>query len=89
MGYDDYFLHFDHWYLLREESFVFELIHFLRSLTPEVFRWPTFWVELEKPIECILEHQPSAEFQLQNYPYNNEDNLFYCLIKARYYLFIK
>ena len=83
VGYVDSLLHFVHWYLLKEVSFDVELLHFLRNLTPEVFRWPTFWVELEKPIACILEHQPLAEFQLQNYPYNNENNEFYCLFKAR------
>ena len=71
-GYEYSLLHFDHWYLLKEESFVVELIHFLRSLTPEVFRWPTFLDELEKPIACILEHQPLAEFQPQNFPYNQK-----------------
>ena len=71
-GYEYSLLHFDHWYLPKEESFVVELIHFLRSLTPEVFRWPTFLVELEKPIACILERQPLAEFQPQNFPYNKK-----------------
>ena len=73
VGYADSLLHFDHWYLLTEVSFDVELLHFLRNLIPEGCHWIMFWDEQEMPIVYISERLPSAEFQLQNYPYNNKN----------------